>query len=147
MDLHSSLGGLRSAQAGLRSRFDDFRRALGRRDVEAYSFGLADFLRWLRRWTNAQENALLPALLRARVPGRDPQRELRLEWVQLRELTRYLQLQIAEHAPMADIEGLAENLDRRLTAHEAELDRVYYPAAAEELTGQEWNALGESAPD
>ncbi len=86
----TSLEGLKAAQQALRGRFDDFRRALERRDEEAYRLGLTDFHACLRRWTEAEEKALLPAILRAGILGRDPQRELRLEWVQLRELTRYL---------------------------------------------------------
>jgi hypothetical protein len=142
-----TLESLRAAQASLRSRFDDFRRALDRRDAEAYRFGLADFQSWLRRWTEAQEEALLPAVVRVGVPGRDPRRELRLEWVQLRELTRYLAAQIAEGAPISDVVGLAENLDRRLFAHEADLAGVYYPAAFRALSADEWSALDDAAPD
>ena len=138
---------LLSAQAALRSRFEDFRRALDRRDEEAYRLGLTDFHDCLRRWTEAEERALLPAILRAGIPGRDPQRELRLEWVQLRELTRYLCSQIIERAPMGDILGFTENLARRFAAHESDLQNVYYPAAALNLTAEEWALLTAAAPD
>jgi hypothetical protein len=138
--------GLWEAQRALRSRFEDFRRALDRRDEEAYRLGLADFHACLRRWTEAQEKALLPAILRARIPGRDPQRELRLEWMQLRELTRYLLLQINDRAPMADILGFTENLERRFAAHEADLESVYYDSAAPLLTPAELKTLLDAAP-
>ncbi len=136
-----------AAQASLRSRFEDFRRALERRDEEAYRLGLTDFHQALRRWTEAEEAALLPAVLRAAgVAGRDPRRELHLEWVQLRELTRYLLSQVKERAPLGDILGFVENLERRFKAHESEMESVYYPAAAPALTPQEWKILAESAP-
>jgi hypothetical protein len=144
--LERSAKGLLEAQAGLRSRFEDFRRALDRRDEEAYRLGLTDFHDCLRRWTEAQEKALLPAILRTAIPGRDPQRELRLEWVQLRELTRYLLSQINDRAPMGDILGFTENLARRFAAHESDLKNLYYPAAASALTAGEWTILAEAAP-
>jgi hemerythrin HHE cation binding domain-containing protein len=140
------LEGLLSAQRALRSRFDDFRRALERRDEEAYRMALADFHRCLVRWTQAEEQALLPAILRASIPGRDPQRELRLEWVQVRELTRYLLSQVTERASISDILGLSENLERRLAAHESEMEKVYYPAAAPILTARERASLAEASP-
>ena len=107
---------------------------------------MTDFHDCLRRWTEAEEKALLPAILRTAIPGRDPQRELRLEWVQLRELTRYLLSQINERAPMGDILGFTENLARRFAAHESDLRNVYYPAAASVLTAGERAALVEAAP-
>jgi hypothetical protein len=85
-------------------------------------------------------------VLRTGVPGRDPRRELSLEWVQARELTRYLLEQIDARAPLSDILGLAENLARRLAAHEAEMEKVYYPAAAGALTAREFEVLREAAP-
>ena len=144
--MNASLEELMAAQEALRSRFEDFRRALDRRDEEAYRLGLADFHACLRGWTEAQEKALLPAILRARIPGRDPQRELRLEWVQLRELTRYLLSQINDRTPMADILGFTENLERRFAAHEADLESVYFGAAAPLLTADERKILLDAAP-
>jgi hypothetical protein len=144
--MNASLEELMAAQRALRSRFEDFRRALDRRDEEACRLGLADFHACLRRWTEAQEKALLPAILRAGIPGRDPQRELRLEWVQLRELTRYLLSQIDDRAPIADILGFTENLERRFAAHEADLESVYFAAAARLLTADERKILLEAAP-
>ncbi len=142
----SSLDLLLSARRGLRSRFDDFRRALERRDEEAYRLALTDFHRRLVQWTQAEEEALLPAILRASIDGRDPRRELRLEWVQVRELARYLLSQVNERAPIADILGLSENLERRLSAHESEMEKVYYPAAAPLLNEEEIRTLGAAAP-
>ena len=130
----------------LRSRFQDFKQALDRRDIEAYRMGLDDFHRRLVRWTRAEEEALLPAILRAGVSGRHPGRELRLQWVQVRELTRYLLEQVHSGASMGDILGFAENLGRRLDAHLSEMEEVYYPAAAPQLTEPEWKALSEAAP-
>ena len=140
-----TLARLRRAQLSLRSRFDDFRAALERRDGPAYRLALADFQGALDRWSAVQERALLPALDRAPVAGRDARRELRLEFVQLRELTRQLRLQIEGDARMADILGLAENLGRRLDAHERGLTDVYLPAATDALTDPERAALEEAA--
>ncbi|HYX21195.1 MAG TPA: hypothetical protein VFA98_10165 [Thermoanaerobaculia bacterium] len=136
---------LRKAQEGLRLRFDDFRRALERRDGPAYRLGLADFQQALDAWTAAEERALLPALDRAAIPGRDARREVTLEFVQLRELTRQLRAQIDGGARMSDVLGLAENLARRFDAHERGLCDVYYPAAAPLLDGAERSALEEAA--
>ena len=144
--MERSAKGLLEAQAGLRARFDDFRQALDRRDEEAYRLALTDFHDCLRRWTEAEEKALLPAILRTAIPGRDPQRELRLEWVQLRELTRFLLSQINDRAPMGDILGFTENLARRFAAHESDLQMIYYPAAASALSAGEWAVLAEAAP-
>ena len=107
---------------------------------------MTDFHDCLRRWTEAQERALLPAILRTAIPGRDPRRELRLEWVQLRELTRFLLSQINDRAPMGDILGFTENLTRRFAAHELDLQTIYYPAAASALSAGEWTILAEAAP-
>ena len=86
-------------------------------------------------------------MLRARIAGRDPQRELRLEWVQLRELTRYLLSQVNDRAPIGDILGFTENLERRFAAHESEMENVYYPVSAEILTSEEWETLVRAAPE
>ena len=137
---------LRSAHKALRSRFDDFRRALERRDEAALRLGLAEFHERLTRWTDAEERFLLPALARAELAGRDPRRELRLEHVQLRELTRQVRLQIESRAPIADTLGYVENLSRRFDAHESEVLGVYYPAAAGVLSEEELRALREAAP-
>ncbi|HEX9690035.1 MAG TPA: hemerythrin domain-containing protein [Thermoanaerobaculia bacterium] len=144
--MNASLDSLLSAQRALRSRFDDFRRALDRRDEAAYRMALADFHACLQHWTEAEERSLMPALTRVEIPGRDPQRELRLEYVQLRELTRHVRLEIDTGARMADVLGFVQNLERRLTAHEAEMEKVYYPAAARVLTPEERRVLEEAAP-
>lgn len=141
-----TIAALLAPQRALRSRFDDFRRALERRDRAAYELGLRDFEGALRSWTEVEERVLLPALECAKLPGRDPRRELRLEYVQLRELTRIVLDQIVKNRPIGDILGLVENLDRRLTAHEAEMDHVYYPAVASALTEEDRRKLGEAAP-
>ena len=107
---------------------------------------ISDFELRLRAWTEAEEKALVPALLRAQIPGRDARRELRLEYVQIRELTRYVAQQISEHLPSMNIVGYVENLDRRLHAHETEMEKVYYPAAAPLLSDEEWSALDAARP-
>ena len=143
----SGLQLLLSAQRALRSRFDDFQRALRNENRAAMEVSIADFELHLRRWTDAEEKALVPALVRARIPGRDARRELRLEYVQIRELTRYIAQQISEHLPSMNIIGYVENLDRRIHAHETEMEKVYYPAAAAQLTDPEWSVLEAAKPD
>jgi hypothetical protein len=137
---------LGDAQAALRSRFDDFRRAFDRRDEAAYQVALTDFHDHLRRWTLALEQTLLPALGAVSAPRRDLQREIRLDFVQLRELTRYVLEQISTHAPLADIVGLVENLNRRLSAHESQIQTVYRPAAAAALDEEAWRTLRAARP-
>ncbi len=137
---------LLSAQRSLRSRWNDFRQAFERRDGAAYRVALLDFLENLRRWTAVEENILLRALARTTIDGRDSHRELRLEYVQIRELSRYLQSQISEDARLADILGIIENLERRIGAHESEMERVYYPAAAGVLDENEIRTLADAAP-
>jgi hypothetical protein len=134
------------AQSALRSRFDDFRQALERRDEEAYRLALTDFHEKLKVWTAAEERVLLPVLARTTIPGRNSQHELRLEYVQIRELTRYLLSQIVERVRMGDILGIAENLERRLAAHESEMVTVYYPAAAPLAREEEIRILRDAAP-
>ena len=142
----SGLDELLIPQRGLRARFDEFRGALERRDRAAYSLALRDFAASLRRWTETEEKVLLPLVADADIPGRDPRRELRLEYVQVRELARYLAEQVSQNAPLADVLGLVENLDRRLSAHEREMETVYYPAAAPRLSEEDRRALAAAAP-
>lgn len=141
------LEALLAAQRALRNRFEDFKHALRHENVPAIEVALVDFERHLRRWTEAEESALIPSLLRADIPGRDARRELRLEYVQIRELTRYLVQQIAEGIRLNQLLGFVDNLDRRLTAHEKEMGQVYYPAAASHLTEEEWQALERARPE
>ncbi len=135
------------AQRALRSRFDDFRQAFQRDDRTALHVALVDFEEQFRRWTEAEEKTLVPALARNGIPGRDPRRELRLEYVQIRELTRYLVRQLDEGIRANDLAGFVENLDRRLRAHESEMERLYYPAVQTMLTAEEWSILESARPD
>ena len=137
---------LLSGQRALRSRFDDFQRAMRNENRAAMEVAIADFEKHLRTWTEAEEKALVPAVIRAEIPGRDARRELRLEYVQIRELTRYIAQQISERLPSMNITGYVENLDRRLHAHESEMETVYYPAAAPLLTDAEWALLDAARP-
>ena len=141
-----TLAGLRAVQRSLAARFEDFRQALARRDEEAYRVALADFEGALRRWTAAGEEVVVAAARRVEIAGRDPARELRLEYVQLRELARYLRTLVGERARIADVLGITENLSRRLAAHGRDLEEVYYPACAPVLTVDDWRALGAAAP-
>ena len=140
------LSGLLTPQRRLRARFEDFRAALARRDRAAYALAGRDFEECLRRFTRAEEDVLLPLLSDAAIPGRDARRELRLEYVQLRELSRFLADQIAQDAAMSDVLGLVENLARRLAAHEGDMESVYYPAAAPRLSEADRRALAAAAP-
>ncbi|HTO77512.1 MAG TPA: hemerythrin domain-containing protein [Thermoanaerobaculia bacterium] len=133
-------------QRRLRARFEDFRRALDRRDRAAQLLALRDFEERLRRWTRREEEVLVPVLTPADLPGRDSRRELRLEYVQLRELTRYLLEMLSGSPAMGDVLGLVENLGRRLAAHEEQMEAVYYPAAADRLSPEDLRRLREEAP-
>jgi hypothetical protein len=144
--LEPTLAGLLAVEASLERRFDDFRQALERRDEEAYRLALSDFEAALRRWTIAGERVAVSAAGRVEIAGRDPVRELRLEYVQLREVARYLLSLVMERAKIADVLGIAENLSRRLSAHSRDLEIVYYPAWAPTLTTDEWRVLREAAP-
>jgi len=137
---------LLAAQRALRSRFDDFQRALRNENRSAMEVAIADFEQHLRDWTEAEEKALMPAVIRAQIHGRDSRRELRIEYVQIRELARYIAQLISEHLPSMNIIGYVENLDRRLHAHESEMEKVYYPAAAALLTDEEWSVLEAARP-
>ncbi len=108
---------------------------------------LVDFERHFRRWTVAEEQALVPALQRAAIPGRDVKRELRLEYVQIRELARFLVQEIGEGIRSSHLTGYVDNLDRRLHAHEKEMAQVYYPAAESNLTAEEWAVLEMARPE
>jgi hypothetical protein len=137
---------LTAAQTALRTRWSEFRLAFERRDGEAYRMALDDFARHLRRWTQAEERSLVPALSRAPDSARHAARELKVELVQVRELTRFLGEQVGAHSSLADVLGLIENLDRRLGSHERELLASYFPAAVSSLSESEWKDLRESAP-
>ena len=141
-----SLEWLLEGQRALRDRFDDFARALRRNDKTALDVALFDFEDNLRRWTEAEEKALIPAVMRVAIPGRDPRRELRLEYVQIRELTNFIARGRADKAQPSELLGYVENLDRRLTAHERENRSVYYPVAAGSLTEDEWAVLEAARP-
>jgi hypothetical protein len=138
---------LLEVQRGLRNRFDEFRLAARRQNATAAEIALADFEKHLTRWTEAEEQALIPALERAKIPGRDVRRELRLEYVQIRELTRFVLRQIVDHIRIDDLTGYIENLDRRLRAHEIEMENVYNPAAESMLTAEERAILEAANPD
>ena len=137
---------LLEGQRALRDRFDDFAGAMRRNDKTALDVALFDFEQHLRRWTEAEETALIPAVSRVEIPGRDPRRELRLEYVQLRELTNFISRGRADKAQPSELLGYVENLDRRLTAHERENRSVYYPVAAGSLTEDEWAILEAARP-
>jgi hypothetical protein len=137
---------LGQAQSGLQARFDDFRQAFDRRDESAYRVALADFQENLRRWTGATEQILVPAFLRLAAPRADLAREIRLDYVQLRELTRHILEQMENRAPLSDVLGLVENLGRRLAAHGVQIEEVYAPAAADALEESGWTALRPAVP-
>lgn len=137
---------LLAVQRSLRARFDDFRLAAQRLNATAAEIALGDFEKTFTRWTEAEEAILIPALERERIEGRDVRRELRLEYVQIRELTRFLLRQITSGVRLDDLRGYVENLDRRLRAHESEMAAVYYPAAEKVLTADERRALDDAKP-
>ena len=136
---------LLAPQRALRLRFEAFRRALVLGDRVAVELDLRELELLLRRRIELELRLLQPAIARASLPGRDARRELELEYVQLRELTRHLAQRIASGAAMGEVLGFAENLDRRLAAHESEMERVYYPAALPALSAEDRRALSGGA--
>ena len=137
---------LLEGQRALRERFDDVAQAMRRNDKTALDVALDDFEKHLRRWTEAEERALIPAVARVGIAGRDPRRELRLEYVQIRELTNFIARGRANKAQPSELIGYIENLDRRLTTHERENRAVYFPVAASSLTEDEWAILEDARP-
>jgi hypothetical protein len=135
---------LTASGRALASRFDDFRGALGRRDEAAYRMALADLLDRLVAWSGALDRVVVPTL--ERIGRRDLGHELRVDLVQLRELTRHLLQEVDSHAPMSDVLGLVENLSRRLAAWLRQMSEVYGPAAIPALTKEEWAAIGAARP-
>jgi len=128
------------AQRALRSRFDDFHRALERGDRATLEVALIDFDENFRRWSLAEEQTLLPALARLALAGRDPQRELRLEYAQIREITALLRRRLAEGLRPADlaeapplvevVELILEALTGRIVvAHPARVEREFLSVA------------------
>jgi hypothetical protein len=136
---------LLAPQRALRARFEAFRAALSRGDRVAVELELSEFELALRRRIELELRVLQPALSRAPLPGRDARRELELQYVQLRELTRHLAQRIASGVAIGEVLGFAENLDRRLAAHESEIERVYYPAALPALSAEDRRALAGEA--
>ena len=136
---------LLAPQRKLRAGFDVFRRALEQNDRSAMELGLCQFELGLRRQIELELRVLQPVLARVSFAGRDARRELEFQYVQLRELTRHLAVRIASSAAMSEIIGFAENLDRRLAAHESEMERVYYPAALDLLSAEDRRALAGEA--
>ena len=135
---------LLAPQRGLRAQFESFRRALAAGDRVSTELVMAGFEHGLRRRIELELRVLQPALARVSFPGRDARRELEMQYVQLRELVRNLAQRIAANAPRGETIGFADNLDRRLSAHETELERVYYPAALPHLSAADREALASS---
>lgn len=136
---------LLAPQRALRARFETFRGALSRGDRVAVELELREFELALRRRIELELRILQPALARAPLPGRDARRELELDYVQLRELTRHLATRIASGVASGEVLGFVENLDRRLSAHESEMERVYFPAVAAALSAEDRRALAREA--
>jgi hypothetical protein len=143
------LRALLAPQRALRVRFEAFRAALARDDRAAEQRALDEFEAALRRRIESELRVLVPALARAVLAGGTARRELEVECVQLRELTSHLAQRVAGGAragtARAEILGLAANLDRRLAAHESEMERVYGPAALPELSDADRSALARDA--
>jgi hypothetical protein len=135
---------LLDVQRALRARFDEFRLAAQRQNATAAEIALADFEQHFTRWTEAEEQMLIPALERVGIEGRNIRRELRLEYVQIRELTRMILREVSKGIRLDDLRGYIDNLDRRLRAHESDMEHVYYPAA--QLTEEERKTLEAARP-
>ena len=67
--------------------------------------------------------------------GRDPRRELKLEFVQVRELTRHVRLQIEAGGRLPTSSASSKTWPAASTRTSASVHDVYYPAAAPLLDG------------
>jgi hypothetical protein len=110
--------------------FGGFLSAAARGDAEAARRAIEEFDRELRRHTALEEERLLPKPTGHKLaPPEEEQeeerlfRELRLEHVQVREVSAMIVRQLAEKSDLAGASALAGNLARRWDAHTTREER------------------------
>ena len=118
-------------------RLDDlFGRFLASPDRESASRSISIFDAALRAHTRLEEEHLFPAAPEGKLVARSGEseqerlfRELRLEHVQIRELSGMIVRQLGETGDTGGARGLAASLARRWDAHTEREEREGYPAA------------------
>jgi hypothetical protein len=115
-------------------RLDElFGRFLAAQDREAAGRAIGDFDAALRRHTELEEEHLFPAAPGEKLSSREESerdrlfRELRLEHVQIRELSGMMVRQLGVSGGAAAARGLAANLARRWDAHTSREEREAFP--------------------
>jgi hypothetical protein len=116
-------------------RLDElFGRFLAAQDREAAGRAIGDFDAALRRHTELEEEHLFPAVPGEKLSSRADEserdrlfRELRLEHVQIRELSGMMVRQLGGSGGAAAVRGLAANLARRWDAHTSREEREAFP--------------------
>jgi hemerythrin superfamily protein len=116
-------------------RLDElFGRFLAAQDREAAGRAIGDFDAALRRHTELEEEHLYPAAPGGKLSPRAEEserdrlfRELRLEHVQIRELSGMMVRQLGGTGGAAAARGLAANLARRWDAHTSREEREAFP--------------------
>lgn len=132
-------------------RLDDlFGRFLASPDRESALRAIGEFDAALRAHTRLEEERVFPAppegKLTARISesGREQLfRELRLEHVQIRELSGMIVRQLGPEGDPRGVPGLAASLARRWDAHTSKEERDGYPAALGALDAAAKAALRE----
>jgi hypothetical protein len=133
-------------------RLDDlFGRFLSSPDRESASRAIGDFDAALRAHTRLEEEHLFPAAPEGKLVARSGEseqerlfRELRLEHVQIRELSGIIVRQLGPGGDPRGVPGLAASLARRWDAHTEREEREGYPASIALLDGEGAAALREA---
>ena len=118
-------------------RLDDlFGRFLASPDRESASRAIGDFDAAMRTHTRLEEERVFPAAPEGKLVARTGEsehdrlfRELRLEHVQIRELSGMIVRQLGETGDAGAARGLAASLARRWDAHTEREEREGYAAA------------------
>jgi hypothetical protein len=113
--------------------FGRFLAAAAREEAESARSAIEEFDRELRRHTAFEEERLLPKPPGHKLAPPEAEREdelllreLRLEHVQIREVSGMIVRQLAEKADLAAARALAGNLARRWDAHTAREERELF---------------------
>jgi hemerythrin-like domain-containing protein len=109
---------------------DLFGRFLASPDRDSAARAIREFDETLRRHTRREEDDLFPAAPEGKLVAREQEterdrlfRELRVEHVQIRELSGMIVRQLSEVGEGGAVRGLAANLARRWDAHTAREER------------------------
>lgn len=117
-----------------------FGRFLASPDRESASRAIGDFDAALREHTRLEEEHLFPAAPEGKLVARTGEseeerlfRELRLEHVQIRELSGMIVRQLGETGDAGGARGLAASLARRWDAHTVREEREAFPLLRDQV--------------